>query len=494
MTNPFQQALANEANKTTTENGAVTHASTMDNLLDFFYHAPAKRGDSEVETLFFKALSSDASLATQILFYLRDPRGGQGERDSFRKCLAIVKKERPFIFDTVIHMVSEYGRWDDILMFTDSPTVKDLVKLQIHNDIVAKTLDKNASISLLGKWMPSINTSSKETQALGRKWAKILGYTEKQYRLVLSGLRKQIDIVESKMSANQWGSVNYSAVPSRASLLYREAFKRHDETRYNEFVEKAVKGEVKINSAVLFPFDIIHKYGVHSWGDASDVDNTLEALWNQLPNYADSNKNALVVADVSGSMSGTPMEVCISLAIYIAERNKGAFKNQFITFSETPSLEYLVGNTLREKITNLSQANWGMSTSLEKVFDLILNAAVEHNVKQEFLPDSIFIISDMEFNRCMDDGDLTNFERAKGRFEMFGYTLPKVIFWNVASRNLQAPVTKDEKGVYLVSGCSPSIFEKAINATAVSPIEMMMEVLDNPRYAPVKEALRVITL
>ena len=492
MTNPFQQALVSVANMTTTENGAATHASTLDNLLDFFYHAPAKRGQAEVESLFFKALSSNASLATQILFYLRDPRGGQGERDSFRRCLAILKKERPFIFNAVVGLVSEYGRWDDILMFTDSEIVKNLVTCQLAID--KSNLGTGNSVSLLAKWMPSINTSSKETKALGRKWAKILSYSEKQYRQILSELRKHIDIVERKMSANEWSGVNYSTVPSRASLLYREAFKRHDATRYNEFIEKAVKGEVKINSAVLFPSDIVGKYGIHSWGDTPDVDNTLEALWNQLPNYADTDKNAIVVADVSGSMSGTPMEVCISLAIYIAERNKGCFKDQFITFSETPALQNLVGKTLREKITNLSQANWGMSTSIEGVFDLVLDTAVKHSVPQSELPDSIFIVSDMEFNQCMDDGDVTNFESAQRKFAAKGYTLPKIIFWNVSSRGKQAPVTKDEKGVYLVSGYSPSIFEKAINATAVSPIEMMMEVLDNPRYTSVKEVLAALYL
>ena len=492
--NLFQQALAQTSNMTRTENDAVTHSSTMDNILDFFYHAPAKRGQkTEIDNLFHKALSSDAGLATRVLFYLRDPRGGQGERDSFRNCLTILKNERPLIFDTVVHMVSEYGRWDDILEYTDSPIVRELIKAQLNID--SDHMKDSESISLLAKWMPSINTSSKETQALGRKWAKILGLTEKEYRQKLSALRKHIDIVERKMSANEWVKVNYSSVPSRASLIYKQAFAKHDATRYQEFIEAAVKGEVKINSAVLYPYDILHKYGVHGgWGASSGVDLTLEALWKQLPNYADTDKNALVVADVSGSMSGTPMEVCISLAIYIAERNKGCFKDQFITFSERPQLQNLVGTTLRERINNLSQANWDMNTNMEAVFDLVLNAAVSNKVPQSELPDSIFIISDMEFDRCMRDSSLTNFESAKRKFADAGYELPKVVFWNVASRGQQAPVTKDEKGVYLVSGCSPSIFQKAVNATAVSPIEMLMEVLDNPRYAPVKEAVAPFSL
>ena len=483
MTNLFQKALEVESNMTLTENGAVTNASTLDNILDFFYHAPAKRGQPEIEDMFFKALSTDEKLTTLCMFYLRDPRGGQGERDSFRRCLKILAKERPAIFKAVLKLIPEYGRWDDILTFVDNVDVCTLVINQLTED--CKDLCVNKPISLLGKWMPSINTSSKETKKLGRKWAKALVVSEKTYRQTLTALRNQIDIVEAKMSSNNWTDVNYSSVPSRASLLYKEAFKRHDLERYSKFTEKAVKGEVKINSAVLFPYEIAEKY---EYG-RKDLDNTLEALWNQLPNYAETTKNALVVADVSGSMAGRPLAVCISLAVYIAERNNGCFKNQFITFSDNPKLEKLVGNTLREKLHNLCQAHWDMSTNVEAVFDLILTTAVKNKVSQDELPDSIFIISDMEFNVCVQNGNMTNFQNAKNNFEKYGYILPKIIFWNVASRNMQSPVTKDEKGVYLVSGCSPSIFKKAVNASATTPLEMMTEVLDDPRYAAVVTAL-----
>ena len=486
--NMFQKALEVESNMTLTENGAVTNESTLNNVLDFFYHAPAKRGQTEIEDMFFKALSDDTTLATLVMFYLRDPRGGQGERDSFRRCLRVLAKERPTIFEAVIKLIPEYGRWDDIIEFVDNEAVRTLVFNQLVEDNI--NLSKGESVSLLAKWMPSINTSSKKTVALGRRWQKaLLVYNEKQYRQMLSALRKQIDIVEAKMSANEWSDVNYSAVPSRASMLYREAFKKHDKIRYNEFTAKAVKGEVKINSGVLFPYDIVKQYGFDNGWGCNDYDATLEAQWKQLPNYAETTKNALVVADVSGSMSGDPLAVCLSLAVYIAERNTGCFKDQFITFSDNPKLQSLVGSTLREKLINLVKAEWNMSTNIEAVFDLVLNTAVKHKINQEELPDSIFIISDMEFNVCVNNSSMTNFESAKAKFEAAGYTLPKIIFWNVASRNMQSPVTKDEKGVYLVSGCSPSIFKKAINASATTPLEMMTEVLDDPRYAAVVSAL-----
>ena len=481
--NLFQKALQTEANLTETENGAITNSSTLDSVLDFFYHAPAKRGMPEVEDLFFKALSADEKLATLAMFYVRDPRGGQGERDTFRKCLKILAKERPAIFEAVASLVSEYGRWDDILTFVDNAWVVSFVDSQLTADIDA--MRKGESISLLGKWMPSANTSSKATVALAHKWIKALNFTEKTYRKMLSALRKQIDVVEAKMSANKWTDVNYSAIPSRAGMLYKQAFMRHDMQRYDKFIMSALKGEVKINADVLFPYDIVRQYD----NGNKDMDYTLEALWKQLPNYADTNKNALVVADVSGSMYGKPLEVCLSLAIYIAERNTGCFHSQFITFSDNPELQTLVGNTLREKLINLSNADWNMSTNVEAVFDLVLNSAVKHHVPQSELPNSIFIISDMEFNACAENADMSNFESAKKKFAQFGYTLPKLIFWNVASRGMQAPVTLDEKGVYLVSGCSPSIFKKAVNASATTPLEMMLEVLSDPRYSAVATAL-----
>ena len=478
--NAFFTGLTVENNKTLTENGAVTYSSTLNSVLDFFYHAPAKRRQvEELNQLFFKALSENDKLATKALFYVRDIRGGQGERDTFRLGLSMLKKERPAIFKAVIKLVAEYGRWDDILTFVNDSDVQIAVLQQLTADNIA--MNKGESISLLAKWMPSINTSSKETVALARKWAKVLVLSEKSYRQTLSALRSYLRIVEQKISANEWGKVDYSAVPSKANVQYKNAFLKHDQTRYSEFIEKAVKGEVKINSGTLYPSDIVHKY------DTNTVDMSLEALWNQLPNYASSGKNALVVCDVSGSMYGQPIEVSTSLAIYIAERNQGIFHNKFITFSEVPELQTLVGNSLREKIVNLNNANWGMSTDLQAVFNLVLNAAVKHNAKQDELPEAIFIVSDMEFNYAC--RDITNFELIKQNFDLAGYVLPKLIFWNVTSRGMQTPVMQDENGVYLVSGYSPSIFEKAINAQACSPIEMMLEVLNNERYNKLDEVL-----
>ena len=482
-TNEFFSGLFSDANKTTTENGAAAYKSTCDGVLDFFYHAPAKRGQTdEINALFFKALSENAKLATKALFYIRDIRGGQGERETFRLGLRMLRKERPSIFKAVLPFVAEYGRWDDIIEFVDDSDVVELVEKQLEQDGLSMINQK--SMSLLAKWMPSINTSSRKTVALARKWAKAMEISEKTYRQLLSNYRECIGVLEVALSNNEWKEINYSAVPSKANMLYKNAFKKHDLERYEAFIAAAVKGEAKINSGTLYPYDIIHNYQTMDL-----VDNSLEALWNQLPNYASSDKNAIVVADVSGSMYGKPLEVCLSLAIYIAERNQGAFKDKFITFSKTPTIQSLVGDSLREKYVNLKQADWQLSTNIEAVFNLLLDTAVKYNCPQSELPEAVFIVSDMEFDSCIVSAGATNFEIAKQNFDLAGYTLPKIIFWNVDSKGKQAPVEKNEQGVYLVSGCSPSVFEKAINASAQTPMEMLLEILSNERYAPLDTAL-----
>jgi hypothetical protein len=473
-------AIKTDVNFTLTENGAVTHASTLNDVLDFYYHAPARRGQDNTG-LFNKALAEDKQLALRALCYLRDVRGGQGERETFRQGLRLLEKNFKDCFAAVLPHVSEYGRWDDILEFVDNKMVQSMVKAQLTADVLAS--EEGKSVSLLAKWLPSANASSPKTKALARKWIAVLGVTERNYRKVLSTLRAHIQVVETQMSAGKFTAVNYSRVPSKASLRYRTAFHKRDGERYTAFLEKAVKGEVKINAGTLYPYDLVSKYV--GYGSLGCKDMTIEAQWKQLPNYADTDANALVVCDVSGSMmsgSGSvpPITVAVSLAIYIAERNKGIFKDHFITFSDNPKLVKIQGDSLWQKCQNLSRAEWGMSTNVQAAFDLVLSTAVKHKLGQEEIPSSIFIVSDMEFNSCCRNH--TNFEHIKAKFAQAGYTMPKLVFWNVNSRNNQTPVTQDEQGTFLVSGCSPSIFAKAVNTESCTPLELMLEVLNSPRY------------
>lgn len=463
----FLTSLNKKQSKGFTENGAVTFKKSGSRLLDFYAQAGAMRNNlSGALALFQKAYSEDRQDAVRILFYLRDVRGGQGERDLFRECLEWLGTEEPEVFDQIIKHVAEYGRWDDL--FFENESCYEFIGKQLKKD------SKSDAPTLLAKWLPTINASSETTRSKAFFLAKALGLDAITYRKTVRDIRKKINTVEALMSAREWGSIDYSHVPSQASRIYKDAFLRHDEKRYGKFIEKAEKGEVKINAGTLYPYQIYQSV-------QSNYSKTLEALWNQLPDYTNG-KNALVVADVSGSMSGQPMSVSVSLALYFAERNKGQFHNHFITFSANPELQEIVGNDLRSKMRNLEQAEWGMNTDLQAVFDLVLETAVENDTPASELPSTIYIISDMEFDECCTNH--TNFEVIRAKYAEAGYELPTLVFWNVNASGKNLPVQKDESGVALVSGFSPVIFKMAVENK--TPEEVMYDTINSERYAPIK--------
>lgn len=471
--------MKQQTNKTFTENLAVTYKSTNSRVLDFFSMGGAlrTREPKEIEKILSQALAEDKLLAIKCLFYLRDIREGQGERRTFRESLKILSKEYPKETEKLLALIPEYGRWDD-LFYLDNAEIDKIIKTQLEKDIGSK------NPSLLGKWLPSENSSSSKTRELARKVRKYLGYSSKKYRKMLTELREKIEIVESKMSAKDWKKIDYSRVPGKATLNYREAFKRNDEKRYQKYIESLKKGDAKINTKTLYPYEIVRQA-------KRDYNETLEQLWKNLPDYTKDDKKGIVVADVSGSMMGLPITISVSLAMYFAERNKGIFKNKFITFSEHPELQEVEGDNLTQKIRNLEDAHWDMNTNLQAVFDLILDSAVQDNLKQDDLPETIYIISDMEFDEaCRHDGltDRTNYEIIQQKYKEAGYKMPNIVFWNVDSRQNNVPVTENEKGVILVSGASPSIFKMVMEKT--TPQEFMLTVLNSERYKPIETALK----
>lgn len=478
----FANILKTEANLTTTENGAVTLNSTGSMLLDLFSRAGAMRGadSAKIIKIVNNAMDEDPVMALRILFYLRDIRGGQGERRFFRTAIKHIAKTHPDLLRNNLKHIPTFGRFDDLLELLDSPlasSVENMISLQLREDKDSDTP------SLLAKWLPSENTSSKATRDMAKKVRTFLGMTSKTYRTTLSKLRAKLNVVERDLSAKRFSEINYSTVPSKASLKYRSAFKKRDSERYQQFLSQVAKGEAKINTATLTPFDLVRKY---ESSYTNVVDPTIEAQWNNLPDvFGGRSENSLVMADVSGSMRGDPLTVCLSLAIYIAERNKGAFHNLFMMFTGKPTIQKIKGNSLLTKIGNLRRADWEMSTNLEAAFYEILRLAKENNIPQEELPTTLYIISDMEFDQCVFNSSMTNFNNAKQAFEDAGYRLPDVVFWNVNARNQQSPVSKDEKGTFLVSGYSPNILKHALNKTTLTPIDFMMEVLNNPRYTAI---------
>lgn len=478
--NKFTRAMERQGNLTQTENGAVTHASTFSKVLDFYYHAPTRQGQDNLP-LFVDAYQEDKVLALKALFYLRDVRQGKGQRKTFRDILQWLAKKDPKVFDFLAPYVPEYGRWDDLTELVGFRVVQRIVKQVFMND-----MQSDNGVSLLGKWMPSENASSKETREKAIRWMQVLELTPKQYRQALSYLREQIHVVERQMSAQEWDEIQYEHVPSRASKLYRKAFKKHDETRYDKFLESVLRGEKKINAGTVYPHELSATVRLGGY------DKTVEAMWQNLPNYfEETGKRVLVVVDTSGSMGETisgkimAIDVSVGLGIYCAERNVGPFQNYVLTFNDNSHLAKVTGKTLQDKISMVSRLDWGGSTNVQAAFDAILQMAVHNSVPQEDMPTDILIISDMEFNSCASRS--TNLEVAKKKFKRVGYDVPRVTFWNVSSRHNQVPATQDEDQVLLVSGFSAETIAKVLQSKTVTPYDLMLEILNSDRYAFINE-------
>lgn len=479
--------LKNEANRTYTENGAVTHATTYSDCLDLFATIGALRSSNEQEILkrFVRAFTEDPDLAMKTLFFARDVRGGLGERKVFRVCLQWLAHNAPASAKKNIPYVAEFGRWDDLLSLMGTPCEKDalrLIKQQLDSDL--ESMDMGDDVSLLAKWLPSVNASNAQTVFYAKRIARFLGMSDAQYRKTLVKLREHIRIIENSLREKDY-SFDYSKQPSKAMFKYRKAFYRNDGERYGEFMNKVSRGEAQLHTGTLTPYEIIKPFFYDKVGEQEA--SAIDATWNAQEDFT-RDENALVVIDGSGSMYSRtdpmPATVALSLGIYYAERNTGAFRNHFITFSERPQLVEIKGKTILEKVRYCSQYNEVANTNIQKVFELILHAAVKHKVPQSEMPSTLYIISDMEFDYCTKGAELTNFEYAKKIFAEAGYQLPKVVFWNVQSRNQQQPVTQNEEGVALVSGCSPRIFNM-LQSGNLSPLGYMLEILGTERYAKI---------
>ena len=506
--NAVRKTLDNEYNVSITENGAVGYRTTGKDLLDlnFAIASLRKMSDAEVSNRFMKAFCEDQILAMKWLFYARDARQGVGERRLFRVVLADLVKSNPEMVIPVINLIPEYGRFDDLWCLLDNAESAKVVYQIVDNQLKQdwENMAANKPISLIAKWMPSINASSVKTKEYGKKLCKALKMTEREYRKALSKLRKYLDVVEVKMSDKNWSKIKYEAVPSRANLIYNGAFLRNDEARRREYLGKLEKGETKINASTLFPHDIVHKYmNGGMWSQSLKAkDATIEALWKALPDTVKGCGNTIVVADGSGSMTNTvdsnssvtALDVANALAIYFAERSSGQFKDKYITFSSRPQIVDF-GNcaSLHAKLQKALRHNEVADTNIEKVFDLILTTAINGNMHQEDLPQNILIISDMEFNACATSNsgrpNQTLFNTIAQEYARAGYKMPRLVFWNVNSRTGTIPVKENDLGVALVSGFSVNVAKMVMSGKA-DPFECLLETLNSERYAPVEEALK----
>ena len=516
MSNAFLNGMKTATNYTLTENGAVTHKSTMNALLDLFAMGAAyrTRSDEDVILLFKNAFAEDPIYALKCLFYIRDVRGGQGERRFFRvatKWLATNNTEA--MCRNLIH-VPEYGRWDDLFVFISTPLQNDalnIVKHQLALDVQCKTP------SLLAKWMPSENTSSAKTRKTAAKVRAHLGMTPKQYRQVLSALRKRINVLERLMSEGRWDEIEFDKIPSKAGLKYKNAFARHDIERMKSdkivqsYADFAKDTTTKVNAKALYPYEVVAKacevmgcsYG---WGyssrSAKSMDDTdrlmVNKYWENLEDYFKGKTfNGMAVVDTSASMRGSdaaaPINVAISLGMYCAERANGPFAGHYVSFSSRPQLITVDGVDFCDKVKRIWQTNLCENTNIEATFDMLLNTAIQNRCTQDDLPQNLIVISDMEFDRgsassygygyaTKPSAQVTTLmERIRAKWAAHGYRMPHLIYWNVQARQDNIPEDIGCGLVSYVSGMSPSIFDTIMSGK--TGYDLMMEKLDSERYA-----------
>ena len=510
MSNKFLNGLTNATNFTYTENGALTHKSTNSALLDMFGMGGAyrTRSDEDCILLFKNAYAENPAYALKCLFYLRDVRGGQGERRFFRTVMKWLASADKAAASRNLQYVSEYGRWDDLYIFVGTALENEdfaIIKKQLALDVQCKTP------SLLAKWLKSENTSSKESRRLAAKTREYLGWSHKQYRKTLSILRERINVLERLMSAGKWDEIEFDKIPSRAGFIYKNAFARRDiiKAKYEAFAKDTT---TKVNAKTLYPYECVAEamqvmrknwsyYSNRSGVALDDVDRLMvNKYWDNLTDYFNkATFNGMAIVDTSGSMCGSsadaPINVAISLGLYCAEKAKGPFENHFITFSSNPTFVKTEGVDFCDKVQRMQRADWGGSTNIEAAFDLMLKTAIENKCSQDEIPQNLIIISDMEFNSCASCGPVsrdrwgsstrlsntfTLMETIEKRWNAAGYKMPHLVFWNVQARQNNIPMTVKD-GVSFVSGMSPVLFEQIMSGKTA--FDLMYDKLDSDRYS-----------
>ena len=507
----FLNALEDATNFGYTENGGLTHRTTKSRLLDMFAFGAAmrKRSDEDVLDLWRDAFAEDPTYALKCLFYIRDVRGGQGERRFFRVCMKDLASHNIEAARRNLRLIPEYGRWDDLYVFVGTPLEDEMftfMKEQLVLDLECKTP------SLLAKWMKSENTSSKESRELANITRQHLNMNHKEYRKVLSTLRERINVLERLMSANEWEKIEFDKIPSKAGLKYKNAFARRDVERvkagkvtYKDFIEDE---NTTVNADTLYPYEVVSEVvnNTSYWRAPEDtMDATQRAAinkyWDNLKDYFNgATFNGMAIVDTSGSMvssdADAPINVAISIGMYCAERAKGPFAGHYISFASRPQLIEIKGKDFCDKVRRIYRTNLCDNTNIEAVFDLVLKTAVSNKLAQEDLPENLIIISDMEFDEATGNGwhygasDYDDYfgladtvmETAEKKFNAKGYQMPKLIFWNVNARHDNIPM-KDNGRVSFVSGMSPSIFDSVM--TGKTGYDLMMDKLDSPRYSAI---------
>lgn len=504
----FLNGMVDATNFTLTENGGVTHKTTKSDLLDMFAMGAAmrKRSNEDVILMWRKAYAENPVYALKCLFYIRDVRGGQGERRFFRVCLADLARQDAAAARRNLQFVAEFGRWDDLYVFVGTPLEADalqIMKDQLNLDVQCKTP------SLLAKWLKSENTSSAESRRLGNITREFLGMSHKQYRKTLSILRERINVLERLMSEGRWDEIEFDKIPSKAGLKYKNAFARRDiiKAKYEAFAKDTTK---TVNAKTLYPYECVAEAlkmcRYDSWSrhektlpDLNDVNRLMvDKYWDNLADYFNgASFNGIAVVDTSGSMvsseASAPINVAISLGLYCAEKAGGPFAGHYISFASRPQLIATEGVDFVDKVQRIYRTNLVDNTNIEATFDLMLDTALRTKCSQDDLPQNVIIISDMEFdsatsgwrsNSTINSRNAeTVLEGIARKWASYGYQMPHLIFWNVQARQNNIPMLGNGPISY-VSGFSPSIFETIMSGK--TGYDLMLEKLNAERYAVIQ--------
>ena len=508
--NKMLNGMKKVSNFTRTENGALAHSSSLSGLLDLFGMGAAyrTRSDADCIVLFQKAFAEDPIHALKCLFYLRDIRGGQGERRFFRVVTKWLAAHETEAMQRNLKYVPEFGRWDDLYVFIGTKLEREAFQMmeeQIKLDLTCKTP------SLLAKWLKSENTSSEESRMLANKTRAAFGLNHRQYRKMLSALRARINVVERLMSAGKWDEIEFDKIPSKAGFIYRNAFARHDIERmkseklvrtYEDFMKDE---KTTVNAKDLYPYEVVAKaYNLtrndyDGWDHSSNFytgtsveRNAINKYWDNLKDYFNGcSFNGLCMCDTSGSMwsenASAPINVAISIALYCAERGKGPFANHYISFSSRPQLIETVGIDFCDKVQRIYKTNLCENTNIEAAFDMLLNTAIRNQCAQEDIPQNIIVVTDMEFDaargRYHNDDSSTLMENIEKKWNAAGYKIPSLIFWNVEARQDNIPM-QVKNGISYVSGFSTVLFEQIMKGKTA--YDLMYDKLDSDRYSCIK--------
>lgn len=498
-------------NLTMTANGANAYKTSGSKLVDINFAIGELRSadDSEVIKKFRDAFEENPEFALKWLFWLRDVREGSGERKAFKTILVDLSKNGLSKFvDNMVPYLGFYGRYDDIWELLDTPSKNAVLRFtakQLKEDLANRKAGK--PISLISKWIPSGNASSKISAKYNKQIRTYLKWTGSQMQHTLAILRKYIDVVERKMSSDNWQAIDYEKVPSKAAKLYTKAFMKHDQERYTAYLEGLKTGKAKVNASVLNPCEIVHKLceSISCCHYDQNTITLMEAMWKNLPDRVQGEGDTICVLDTSGSMrsrvdGGSKMtckEVAESLAIYFAERCSGVFQNKIITFSHSPRYMDLTGcDSLESKLKYIQKYSEVSDTNIESTFNLLLNTAIQGRLTQDELPKRVLILSDMGFNfgSCTQTPNETLFQTINQKWNKAGYEMPTLIFWNILGESRWGygskamPVSYNEDfPCLLVSGYNTASLNMVLKGQE-SPLEGILSVINTERYEPIKEA------